>query len=78
MKGFADTATAISRVALEEHEQYGITGAVTGILKVTPGTAVQPIILATEAVSNVLGGVRNQFVPDAKREQEDKYRAEQN
>jgi autophagy-related protein 2 len=76
-QGFTDTATAISQVAMQEHEQYGLTAAVTGILKVTPGTAVQPIILATEAVSNVLGGVRNQFVPDAKREQEDKYRAEQ-
>lgn len=77
MQGFSETATTISRVAQQEHEQRGITGAVTGILKAAPGAAVQPIILATEAMSNVLGGVRNQFVPDARREQEDKYRSEQ-
>ena len=62
------------QVAKEEHEQKGVTGAVGGVLRQVPATVVQPLILATEATSNVLGGVRNQILPDARREAADKWR----
>lgn len=74
-QGLGQTATNIVQVAKEEHEQKGVTGAVGGVLRQVPATVVQPLILATEATSNVLGGVRNQILPDARREAEDKWRS---
>ena len=69
------TATNIVQVAKDEHEQKGVTGAVGGVLRQVPATVVQPLILATEATSNVLGGVRNQILPDARREAAEKWRS---
>ncbi|GFG37838.1 hypothetical protein Cfor_03151 [Coptotermes formosanus] len=66
----------IVRVASEEHEQKGVSGAVGGVLRQIPPTVVKPIILATEATSNVLGGMKSQLVPDAKREAIEKWRSE--
>jgi len=74
-EGLGQTATNIVQVAKEEHEQKGVTGAVGGVLRQVPATVVQPLILATEATSNVLGGVRNQILPDARREAAEKWRA---
>lgn len=74
-EGLGQTATNIVQVAKEEHEQKGVTGAVGGVLRQVPATVVQPFILATEATSSVLGGVRNQILPDARREAAEKWRA---
>lgn len=62
------------RVACEEHEQKGMTGAVGGVLRQIPPTVVKPIILATEATNNVIGGMRSQLVPDARKEAVEKWR----
>lgn len=51
-----ETAQTLVRVANEEAEQKGMTGAVGGVLRQIPSTVVKPIILATEATVNVLGG----------------------
>ena len=74
-QGLGQTATNIVQVAKDEHEQKGVTGAVGGVLRQVPATMVQPLILATEATSNVLGGVRNQILPDARREAAEKWRS---
>lgn len=74
-EGLGQTATTIVQVAKDEHEQKGVTGAVGGVLRQVPATVVHPLILATEATSNVLGGVRNQMLPDARREATEKWRA---
>ena len=74
-QGLGQTATNIVQVAKDEHEQKGVTGAVGGVLRQVPATVVQPFILATEATSSVLGGVRNQILPDARREAAEKWRA---
>jgi len=60
---------------VQEHEQKGLTGAVGGVLRHIPPTLVRPVIIASEATSNILSGVRNQILPDAKREEEHKYRS---
>ncbi len=73
-QGITGTAKNIAQVAAYEHEQKGITGAVGGVLRQVPPTLIQPVILATEATSNVLGGMRNQLRPDRKREDEDKWK----
>jgi autophagy-related protein 2 len=65
------------QVATKEHEQKGMTGAVGGVLRQIPPTIVSPIIIATEATSNVLGGMRNQLQPDARREDEEKWKLQQ-
>jgi autophagy-related protein 2 len=76
LQGIGETAQTIVRVASEEHEQKGVSGAVGGVLRQIPPTVVKPIILATEATSNVLGGMKSQLVPDAKREAFEKWRSE--
>ncbi|EDO33743.1 predicted protein, partial [Nematostella vectensis] len=73
-KGLNRTASNIAKVARDEHEEKGMTGAVGGVLRQVPATMVQPLILATEATSNVIGGVRNQILPDARREAVEKWR----
>ena len=62
-------------MAAEEHDQKGVSGAVGGVLRQLPPTMVKPILLASEATSNVLGGMRNQLAPDARREAIDKWKA---
>ncbi|CAB0044181.1 unnamed protein product, partial [Trichogramma brassicae] len=73
-RGLGETANQLVRVASEEHEQKGVSGAVGGVLRQIPPTVVKPIILATEATSNVLGGMRSQLVPDARHEAAQKWR----
>jgi len=38
---------------------------------------VKPIILATEATVNVIGGVQSQLMPDTRREAIDKWRQDE-
>ncbi|XP_077993352.1 autophagy-related protein 2 homolog A-like [Glandiceps talaboti] len=73
-EGLGDTAGTIMRVAREEHEHKGMSGAVGGVLRQIPPTVVKPLIIATEATSSVLGGVRNQLKPDARKEATEKWR----
>lgn len=73
-QGITDTALTIYSTATREHEQRGMTGAVGGVLRQLPPAVVKPIIMATEATSNVLGGMRNQIHPDARQEESQKWR----
>uniref|UniRef100_A0A8D3DUE9 Autophagy related 2B n=1 Tax=Scophthalmus maximus TaxID=52904 RepID=A0A8D3DUE9_SCOMX len=72
--GITDTALTIYDTATREHEQRGMTGAVGGVLRQLPPAVVKPLIMATEATSNVLGGMRNQIHPDARQEESQKWR----
>lgn len=74
MQGFGDTAQTIAEVAALEHDQKGYTGAVGAVIRQIPPTVVKPIVLATQATTNVLGGVRNQLVPDARRDAKEKWK----
>lgn len=58
----------------QEHNQKGLSGALGGVLRHIPPTLVRPVIIASEATSNVLSGMRNQILPDAHREDELKWR----
>ncbi|KAJ6656924.1 hypothetical protein lerEdw1_002925 [Lerista edwardsae] len=75
-EGVIDTAQAICDVAARGHEQKGLTGAVGGVLRQIPPTVVKPLIVASEATSNLLGGMRNQIKPDARKEESLKWRSE--
>lgn len=73
--GIGETASAIAEAANHEHHHKGFSGAIGGVLRQIPPTMVQPIILASEAAGTVLHGMKNQLVPDARREAIDKYKA---
>ncbi|XP_069500847.1 autophagy-related protein 2 homolog A [Ambystoma mexicanum] len=77
-EGVIDTAQAICDVAARGHEQKGIPGAVGGVLRQIPPTVVKPLIVASEATSNLLGGMRNQIKPDARKEEYLKWRSDEN
>ncbi|XP_037756842.1 autophagy-related protein 2 homolog B isoform X1 [Chelonia mydas] len=73
-EGITDTAQTIYETAAREHENRGVTGAVGGVLRQIPPAVVKPLIVATEATSNVLGGMRNQIRPDVRQEESQKWR----
>ncbi|XP_037373523.1 autophagy-related protein 2 homolog A isoform X1 [Talpa occidentalis] len=76
-EGILDTAQTICDVASRGHEQKGLTGAVGGVIRQLPPTVVKPLILATEATSSLLGGMRNQILPDAHKEHALKWRSDE-
>ncbi|XP_029466870.1 autophagy-related protein 2 homolog A [Rhinatrema bivittatum] len=76
-EGVIDTAQTLCDVAARGHERKGLTGAVGGVLRQIPPTVVKPLIVATEATSNLLGGMRNQIKPDARKEEYLKWRIEE-
>ncbi|XP_044263557.1 autophagy-related protein 2 homolog A isoform X3 [Tribolium madens] len=75
-EGIEETADNILQVASHEHEQKGYSGAVGGVIRQIPPTIIKPIIIASEATNNVLGGMRCQLVPDARKEANEKWRNE--
>ncbi|KAK9497547.1 hypothetical protein O3M35_004247 [Rhynocoris fuscipes] len=76
-EGLEETAETLVRVASAEAEQKGAVGAVGGVLRQLPPTVVAPIIIATAATSNLIGGVHSQLAPDSRREATLKWRASQ-
>lgn len=60
-----------------EHEQKGYTGAFGGILRQIPPTVVKPIILASEATNNVLGGMVSELVPEIRKDNLQKWRMDE-
>ncbi|KAH8027252.1 hypothetical protein HPB51_003759 [Rhipicephalus microplus] len=76
-EGLGDTARTLVKAASQEHRQKGVSGAVGGLLRQLPPSMAAGIIVATEATSTVLGGVRNQIQPDARREDIQKWRQRQ-
>ncbi|XP_055588438.1 autophagy-related protein 2 homolog A [Uranotaenia lowii] len=73
-EGISETAHNIVEITAQEHDQKGYSGAVGAVMRQIPPIVVQPIVLATQATSNVLGGVKNQLVPDARAEAREKYK----
>jgi len=75
LQGLGETARNFVAVASAEHEEKGVYGAVGGVLRQIPPTVVTPVLLASEATACVLGGLRSQLAPDARREAELKWRS---
>lgn len=76
-EGIGDTAIQIIETCALEHDQKGFTGAVGAVMRQVPPTVVRPLVLATQATSNVLGGVKNQLIPDARIEAKEKWKDDQ-
>lgn len=77
LQGFGDTAHTIAEVTALEHDQKGYTGAVGAVIRQIPPSIVMPLVLATQATANVLGGVRNSLVPDAQIEAKEKWKEDE-
>ncbi|XP_076267231.1 autophagy-related 2 isoform X1 [Rhynchophorus ferrugineus] len=73
--GLVETADNIVQMATQEKEQKGISGAMGAVLRQLPAAVIKPIVIATEATNNVLGGVQSQLVPDARTEANQKWRS---
>ena len=73
-EGMEETARTVIQNVIEDHNRRGLTGAVGGIIRQVPSNLVRPVILASAATSNVLEGVKNQVAPDARQEEEEKWK----
>ncbi|KAB0404107.1 hypothetical protein E2I00_008860 [Balaenoptera physalus] len=81
-RGAASFGSSTASAALELSNRLvqaiqGLTGAVGGVIRQLPPTVVKPLILATEATSNLLGGMRNQILPDAHKDHALKWRLDE-
>ena len=73
-QGFGDTAGDLYNTVTREHEDGGVARTLGEVLRQVPGVVVRPILIASEATRHVLGGMRNQLMPDARKEELAKYR----
>jgi len=73
-EGMEETARTVMQNVIEDHNRRGLTGAVGGIIRQVPSNLVRPVILATSATTNVLEGMKNQVAPDARKEEEEKWK----
>ncbi|XP_037956483.1 autophagy-related protein 2 homolog B isoform X2 [Teleopsis dalmanni] len=73
-EGINDSATILIETAVAEHDQKGYTGAVGAVMRQIPQLVVCPAVLATQATTNILGGVKSSLVPEAKLEAREKWK----
>lgn len=73
-QGFTDTAVEFVQTANQEHKEKGVIGYVGTITRNVPHNIIKPIIIASEATNNVLGGIKAQLVPDARLEATQKWK----
>lgn len=69
-EGFNDTARNVA-VGMQAED---VRSAVGELVRQIPSTLLNPIISATEGAQNVLVGIRNQIAPDARREDQEKWK----
>lgn len=69
-EGFNDTAKNVA-IGMQAED---VRTAVGEIVRQIPSTLLNPIISATEGAQNVLVGMRNQIAPDARREDQEKWK----
>jgi len=69
-EGFNDTARNVA-VGMQAED---VRSAVGELVRQIPSTFLNPIISATEGAQNVLVGIRNQIAPDARREDQEKWK----
>ncbi|XP_053954564.1 autophagy-related protein 2 homolog A [Anastrepha ludens] len=75
-EGINDSAATLIETAVAEHDQKGYTGAVGAVMRQIPQLVVCPAVLATQATTNILGGVKSSLVPEAKVEAREKWKTD--
>ena len=73
-EGVEEAARTVIQNVADEHSRRGLTGAIGGILRQVPSNLVMPVILATAATSNLLEGVKSQVDPEARKEEQEKWK----
>jgi hypothetical protein len=73
-QGLGETAHGLVAAAVGEGEAKGTAGAVGGVLRQLPPTILHPVVLTAQATHSFLGGVKNQLLPDLRRDEEHKYK----
>ena len=74
-EGFNDTAANMANEIKTDNEHSGIRGAVGTTLRQIPSAAVVSFVMAAEASTNILSGLRNQLESDEKRNNAQKYKS---
>ncbi|XP_052770169.1 autophagy-related protein 2 homolog B-like [Mya arenaria] len=74
-EGFSESASNMASAA-QQDESRGVMRTVGHVLRQIPPTMVQPLITVPEAASNVIAGLKSQLKPDARKEDEDKWKEE--
>lgn len=69
-EGFNDTARNVA-VGMQAEDMRSAVGE---LVRQIPSTLLNPIISATEGAQNVLVGIRNQIAPDARRDDQEKWK----
>lgn len=69
-EGFNDTARNVT-VGMQAEDMRSAVGE---LVRQIPSTLLNPIISATEGAQSVLVGIRNQIAPDARREDQEKWK----
>lgn len=69
-EGFNDTARNVA-VGMQADDMRSAVGE---LVRQIPSTLLSPIISATEGAQNVLVGIRNQIAPDARRDDQEKWK----
>ena len=57
-----------------EHEDRGLVAALGGVVRFFPRVVLRPIIHVSEATRLALTGMKNELIPEARREESEKYR----
>lgn len=69
--GLHDT---VREVTIAKMNADDMSGAIGGVVRQIPSTFIRPFIHASEATSNILVGIRNQITPDARKDDQDKWK----
>lgn len=72
--GISETAQTIIQMAALERDQKGAVGAVGAVMRQIPPTMVKPLVLATQATTNVMAGLKNELIPNARIEAKEKWK----
>ena len=72
------TVTEAVQTVYNEHEDRGVAAALGGVVRFFPRVLFRPIIHVSEATRLALTGMRNELLPEVRKEESEKYRMEKN
>ena len=73
--GIGQSANTAAISIEKERKEKGMTGMVGEFIRQIAPNAVQPVILMSEATGTILDSVKNQLVPDARKEAAEKWKS---
>jgi autophagy-related protein 2 len=77
-EGVSGTVTEAVQTVYNEHEDRGVAAALGGVVRFFPRVLFRPIIHVSEATRLALTGMRNELLPEVRKEESEKYRMKKN